>query len=395
MKLQTPIAALEQAFTPHRPITVQSLLAGRMDTIYRGLDVIKTDGEHLILYGDRGVGKTSIARVLGAVAQEVERDRNLRVLFVSCSSADDFKSIWRKVFEEVQVIERQAGFGARMTAPRPMTPEEEIKDSNDVKRLVQSFPSPTVIVIDEFDRVPVNNDARRLMSDTIKLFSDNAISSTIVIVGVAGSIEELISEHQSITRHAAQLEVKPMTIDALAEVVQKAFDLAGMTYDAGLDERIAEMSQGYPHYTHLLGLWSGRHATKAGRTHVSMADLDAAVNDALENATGDIRQAYDRAVQSAQPRTLYREVLLACGLAKKDAFGRFRTSDVGPPLRQITGRPYEVAAFQSHLAKFTEPDRGPALRRTGKPHGYRWQFVNPQLIPYVRLEGVREGRIGA
>ncbi|MBI3521819.1 MAG: ATP-binding protein [Chloroflexi bacterium] len=365
-----------------------------MDTIYRGLDVIKTDGEHLILYGDRGVGKTSIARVLGGVAQDIERDRNLRVLFVSCSSSDDFRSIWRKVVEEVQVTERQAGFGAHMTMPRPMTLDDQMVDPNDVRRLVQSFSNPTVIVIDEFDRVPVANDARRLMADTIKLFSDNALPSTIVIVGVAGSIEELIAEHHSITRHAAQLEVKPMTLDALAVVVQKGFELAGMTYDAGVDKRIAEMSQGYPHYTHLLGLWSGRRATRASRTHVSIADLDAAVNDALENATGDIRQAYDRAVQSAQPRTLYREVLLACALAKKDAFGRFRTSDVGPPLRQITGRPYEVAAFQSHLSKFTEGDRGPALRRTGNPHGYRWQFVNPQLIPYVRLEGVREGRIG-
>ena len=82
-------------------------------------------------------------------------------------------------------------------------------------------------------------------------------------------------------------------------------------------------------------------------------------------------------------------------MAKKDAFGKFRTADVRQPLRDVTANQYEIAAFQSHLAKFTESDRGPVLRRSGKKRGYRWQFVNPQLIPYVRLEGVRAGKIAA
>lgn len=144
-----------------------------------------------------------------------------------------------------------------------------------------------------------------------------------MLVGVARSVEELIAAHGSVPRHAAQIEVKPMTEDALAEIIQRGFAMSGMTFDEGLDRRIAHLSQGYPHYTHLLGLWSGRLASMDKRTHVTAADLDAAIPTALKTAIAGVRQQYEKAVQSAQPRTLYKDVLLACAIAKKDALGKF------------------------------------------------------------------------
>jgi hypothetical protein len=61
-------------------------------------------------------------------------------------------------------------------------------------------------------------------------------------------------------------------------------------------------------------------------------------------------------------------------------------------LRKITGREYDTGAYQSHLAKFCEPDRGPILKKTGGRRSYRWRFVNPQVIPYILLEGKKAGR---
>lgn len=392
LNLPQPIVPIGAAFTPHAPIKVRDLLTGRTDLIWQALDAIGASGEHVVLYGDRGVGKTSLARVVGLLAEDPAPD-GMRVLYVSCNSSDTFSSIWQRVFQEVQVTERQAVFGGGLHPPEPMT--ADIREPNDVRLLVRTFRNPVVIVLDEFDRVPTDNDARSLMADTIKLFSDNAMQSKIMLIGVARSVEELIAAHGSVPRHAAQIEVKPMTQDALAEIIQRGFAMSGMTFDDGLDRRIAHLSQGYPHYTHLLGLWSGRRASVAKRTHVNLDDLDAAIPEALKNVIAGVRQQYEKAVQSAQPRTLYKDVLLACAIADKDALGKFPTAAVRQPLSKIMGKPYGIAAFQSHLAKFTEADHGSVLIRTGRERGYRWQFADPQLVPYVLIEGVRQGRIAA
>ena len=384
---------LDNAFTPHRPIDLPELLAGRTNLLYRANDAANTAGLHVVLYGERGTGKTSIAHVLARRLQEPERPDGRRAIIVSCNSSDKYSSIWRKVFQEILLAQRQLGLmqHAASTVIGRLEIAESTDDPNDIRLYVRSLPNPAVIFIDEFDRVAADSDARRLMADTIKLFADTDVRSTIVLVGVAESIDELIVEHQSIGRNIAQIQVEPMTIEELREIIQKGFQRAGLTSEDGLDLRIANLSQGYPHYTHLLGLWSGRRAIEAKRIQVTFGDLDAAIPDALDNASASVRLEYAKAVASGRKDTLYKQVLLACACAPKDTLGRFSATDVREPLREITGHDYQTGAYQAHLAKFCEDDRGPVLRRTGKRRNYRWQFVNPQLIPFVRLQGVRDG----
>jgi Cdc6-like AAA superfamily ATPase len=387
---------LPEAFTPHRPINLPQFFSGRLSLIDQAIDAINTSGQHVVLFGDRGTGKTSLARILALYAQEPEAPTGRRAIHVACSSEDDYSSIWRKVFQEVQVSQRQIGFTQDVAANvvgRLELPDAAITDPSDVRLYVRSLPNPTVIMIDEFDRVvPAKaTETHRLMADTIKLFSDTNTDATIVIVGVADSLADLIAGHESVTRNLAPVQLPPMPVDELAEIVQKGFAHAGLRWAAGVDTRIAELSQGYPHYTHLLGLWAGRHAIDDGQDTVSLASLDSAVQTALDKAAGGVQQEYARAVASVRKDTLFREVLLACALADKDSLGRFAAVQLREPLRKITGKDYATGAFQSHLAKFAERQRGPVLKQTGSRRNYRWQFINPQLIPYVRLEGISSG----
>ena len=391
------LARLAKAFTPNRPIDLPGLLSGRSALLYRVQDDIYTRGKHVLLYGDRGVGKTSIARVLAYMTQQPDEPNGIRSILVSCDSRDTYGSIWRKVLQEILLTERQMGFEqhqARTIVGR-WDPEGPIESPNDVRLLISSLPNPSVIVIDEIDRIPAENvGMRRLITDTIKLFSDTDTRCTLLLVGVGQSIEELMTAHQSISRNMDYVPVDPMSPEELAEIVQRGFDAAQLEFEDGLDSRVAQLSQGYPHYSHLMGLWSGRKAAERGGKRVTYADLEEAIPRSIENAAGGIRVEYDLATDSTQPEALFKPILLSCALAKKDVRGRFGIGDLREPLQRILNRPnVRPVTYQRHLAKFCEDSRGPALIRTGRRKNYRWQFANPQLVPFVRLQGIRDGLI--
>lgn len=387
---------LIKAFTPNQPIDLPDFLAGRSEILYKALDAAKTPGLHIILFGERGTGKTSIAKVLVRMLEEAERPEGCRTILVQCNSLDTYSSIWRKIIQAILLRQPQLGFVQQQAAVvirGKVSIDEPITDPSDAQIAIQSLSNPLIVVIDEFDRVQPTSDARLLMADTIKSFSDANVDCKLVLVGVAESIVELISEHQSISRNMKQIMVEPMTIDELAQIIQKGYKFVGLHYEDGLDIKIAQMSQGYPHYTHLLGLWAGRHAVAESRDKVTMQDLNLAIPDALQNTIESVKQEYTLATASVKKNALYKDVLLACALAPKDNLGKFSLVDVREPLRQITGRDYATTSYQAHLAALCTPGRAGILKRSGKPKSYRWKFVNPQIITYVRLQGIKDGRI--
>jgi hypothetical protein len=181
-----------------------------------------------------------------------------------------------------------------------------------------------------------------------------------------------------------------MTRAELAGIVSKGYEKVGFDFESALPDVIAKLSQGYPHYTHLLGLWAGRRALAQGRATVTCDDLELAIPEALRNAAGNVQQEYEVAVASTQPGNLFDEVLLACALAQKDSLGRFSTVDVRGPLRDIAGRDVQIGGYQSHLAKFCQAERGPILKKSGSKRNYRWRFIDPQVIPYINIHGKQE-----
>jgi Cdc6-like AAA superfamily ATPase len=389
------LSKLSVAFTPHKPISIPNFLAGRQDLLYRVADAVNTEGLHVILYGDRGIGKTSIARVLARWLDEPNNEQGRRCIFVSGSTNDTFATLWRKATQEILLAEQQIGFGQHQTAIITGRADagDSLKNPNDVRLFWQSLPNPSVVIIDEFDKISTNSDARGLMADTVKLFSDYNVRVKLVIVGVGESIDELLKEHQSISRNIAQLHVEPMTTAELSQIIHKGYEYAGLSYEPNLDSKMAMLSQGYPHYTHLLGLWSGRQAVENNEDNVDSNHLELAIPRALKNAEGGLQHQYEKAIVSSRKDALFPQILLACALAEKDSLGRFSVRAVQEPLKRITGIDYITGAYQGHLAKFCEEERARVLVRSGKQKSYRWRFTNPQLIPYILLKGISDGLI--
>src|SRR5688500_10289417 len=88
-----------RVFRPNTPISEKDLFAGRVDQMRRVLDAVNQEGQHAVIFGDRGVGKTSLANVLSQFFQGgvVLAPR------VNCDGSDTFDRLWRKVFEQIEL----------------------------------------------------------------------------------------------------------------------------------------------------------------------------------------------------------------------------------------------------------------------------------------------------
>ncbi|HTD57561.1 MAG TPA: ATP-binding protein, partial [Solirubrobacteraceae bacterium] len=291
---------------------------------------------------------------------------------VNCQTDDTFSSLWRGIFRELKI-----------DAPDRLSPE-------DIRFQLAGEVSPALIIIDELDRLE-NDRALTSLADTVKALSDHAVPSTLVLVGVAQSVAELIGEHQSIARALVRVHMPRMSRSELREILEKGCARAGLTaQDAAVDE-ITLLSRGLPHFAHLLGLHAGTRVVTDDRCEVTSSDVKATLPHAVKNHI--VESDYHKAVHSSHGDALYASVLMACALARQDQFGYFTAGAVRDPLEVVASRFIDIPAFARHLSQFLEIDRGSVLQRTGKPRRYLYRFTDPILQTYVVLNGLAQGQI--
>lgn len=366
------IATVARAFTPGTPVGRLDMLAGRMQQLTDVVSAVSMDGQHVGLYGERGVGKTSLANVLAEFFDSARLRAHFQTVRVNCSTDDTFTSLWHNVFVELGIDEES-------TSDRELSPEI-------VRRRLETLAPPALIVLDELDRLE-DDVALTGLADTIKTLSDHAVPSTLVLVGVARSIGELIGEHASIVRALVQIEMPRMSVTELAEILAKGCGQAGLRPpDPAAVEEITTLSEGLPHYTHLLGLHAGQHTVQDDRTEITSEDVRRAIPKAVDRHT--ILDAYQQATRSARKDALFAEVLLACALAPKNQLGFFTSGSIRAPLEVIAGRKIDIPAFSNHLSQFLEPARGAVLQREGSSRRYFYRFTDPIFQPYVILKGL-------
>jgi hypothetical protein len=88
------------------------------------------------------------------------------------------------------------------------------------------------------------------------------VGATVVLVGVAESIEDLIGERESIARSLVKVRMPRMSLRELTKILEDCWVRAGVTSTIEADARITVLSRALPHFTHFLAL----HAADAPAT---------------------------------------------------------------------------------------------------------------------------------
>lgn len=382
-ELMTRIAA---SFSPSVPIEARAF-AGRESQIADVMNACVQRGQHVVIFGERGAGKTSLANTIQKMlpAQFVTPACGT----INCDQTTTFGSLWRTILSEISISKNVPSIGFKSGADRAegtyaqRLPEDVTPES--VRAALQNR-GMFLFIIDEVDRIK-DKSTTTLLADTIKNLSDHAVDTTLILVGVAESVETLIAEHESVQRALIQVHLPRMSQAEIDRIIDDGLAVVGMTIEQNAKRRIYKLSQGLPHYAHLLGMHSALTASAHDRLHITLDDAHEALRKTLKNAPQSIALEYERAALSGG-ETLHGKVLLACALAKTDEHGYFTGSDVQTLLSTLTKRDYMVSVFSQHLNAFCEHHHGLVLHRTSVARGNKYKFRNALMQPYVIMKAL-------
>jgi hypothetical protein len=399
--LHAKLATLKSIFRPSSPTDDVKLFRGRSREIESVLTGIAEVGQHPVIYGERGVGKTSLSYIARALFMGMTADEALSVR-VQCSDSESFTDVWTHFFRsfrtEVEALDKEQRESLKDVVERvetllmfPDTDELAVHDVVEALSLVASR-THLLVVLDEFDRLGGYKETTPF-ADLIKSLSDDLVPMTLIIVGVADNIDGLIQGHQSIARNIRQVAMPRMSETELAEILIGGFAAysektgESLSCDSRTAASVARISQGFPYYTHLLGGAAGAEAIREGETVITQTTVFNAMVRAVEDTSHAIRSSYTEAVSARADAQLV-PTLLACALADTDDLGYFSSTDVANTLTEIIGAPRQSGHVNSHLKRFAGDPIWILEERRRGARSIRYRFRDPLMKPFVIIKGI-------
>lgn len=274
---------MRQAFMPSQPVQDIALFAGRTQLLRRVIRAIQDQHMHVVVYGDRGIGKTSLLHVV----RELAAKANYVVSYTSCGEDTDFCETMRTILARIPLlydgeynpaaseVERGGTLADRLPAG-PLT-VAQISDA-----LVNVQGTRALIVLDEFDRTR-SDKFRNAIAELIKNLSDRSIRVQLLVAGVASNLTDLIAHVPSIRRNIIGIGVPNMTNDEVRDLLDIGLKSGRLTIDDAAAEHLVAATGGLPYLAALLGQHAAIACSEAGEKSLTVAHVNAAIALAAED----------------------------------------------------------------------------------------------------------------
>jgi Cdc6-like AAA superfamily ATPase len=413
------------AFRPGSEIENPAAFAGRADDILKLVDTLYIDGSCPLIYGDRGIGKTSLALQLERIAlgdvelltelncpaRALPENRRFVTFFLACSDMTATKNdIFQRLiniaegYDNLDALPKRELIGQstkkkislkffeRETEQKfELTSSQKFSQLDIEERLlsitrtvIDKTNSRILFIIDELDRV---KDTSGLAS-----FIKNASSPNIkfVLIGISQSISFLLHDHASLERTLVPVRVKRMDREELSAIISKTMRILAkegseFKFDDNATQIIIKAAAGFPWFVHVLGQQSLLLAYDDGRTLIDTND----VNNAIEGLAGNqFAQQFSDLYQKAVRDSIFREKVLR--LFAKWSADDIPTSEIYPIAKDLDVRNASIYKKDLTLATYgrilaTPPDQARGVVR----------FRNAMFKRYVDLRksiysGVKE-----
>lgn len=389
---------VRQIFTPSQPVTTVDLLKGRDSHVVRLVEILNTPGQHALLYGDRGVGKSSLATVISIWMELNDHFKKNRIFFKTCCSDDTFETIFKDPLKNVGIDtsisesstslkQKSAAKVSALVANADLESVRESTQKSKVNLTVSSVAealrsAPGLLVIDEADAISGDAEKKKI-AELIKLLSDARSGFKIMVVGIASTGSELIAGHKSVERCLGQVKLERLTEIELWKIIKEGqAKIVGhrIEFDFEVVNSIAAISNGYPYFTHLLALKCAEEAIVGGTTTIRRDDLTAATRIAADAAEASLHNGYYSAIRSSSADgDLYRQILLAAAKVPKH---EFTARELREKVCEISGRQLSQAKLGRYYSSLISDGSGTILRRVEKGI---YCFNDPRFPSFIRM----------
>jgi uncharacterized protein len=387
---------INQVLSPSRPLKTQKFLKGRDKQIEGIKQALYAPGRHAFIHGFRGVGKTSLALTS---ANLLTHDK--KPLVLGCSEGLTFGQFIRDMVEEglqadpsvfSTVNESDVGIGVagfretieRGKIPIPETLNEAVRLT---KYLVNVYSPKPIIVVDEFDRLTDKKEQQKF-ADFIKLVGDQDISVCFIFCGIGDSIDDLLKAHRSAHRYIHPVNLGRLPWEARMEIVDSASETLGIDMDKNTKIRICMISDGFPHYIHLITeklFWLVFRSQNGGKVTYDL--FDQAIQEACDSMEPELKIPYECATRKYSNDI--EEILFAVadGHELQRPSREIRQS-YERIMKSLCKEPLTQAQYNSRMNRLKKPEYGEIL--VGNRQGW-YEFKEKVIRGYARLRAERKG----
>ena len=243
--------ALRDALGASQPVIDRTSFAGRHDALAQLIASIEQQRVHVVIYGERGIGKTSLAHVFA----ETAREARYLVLYGSCGTEAEFSSMFRAFASRIPRLYHSSVLPNSTEAERGDNLDVMLPEQFGPRELADLFSEITgtrvLIILDEYDRV-LDKNFRRDVAELIKNLSDRAARVQLVLTGVAQNLDELIGYAPSIRRNIVGLPMRPLTKAEVRDVIAIGEVAADLRYSPESVAMVTAMAGGSPYLVRLL-----------------------------------------------------------------------------------------------------------------------------------------------
>jgi hypothetical protein len=394
---------LNRHVRPAVPVDSVELLQGREKELRTIEHALYQEGSHIFIYGDRGVGKSSLAQTAAGTYQSSKS----APLKVGCTDDTTFlgamTEIARKAFDpsdphqvttktEVNLklfrYERTKSRNKELETGRVESRERALDLMRDIRDV---HPMP-VIVIDEFDAIQDMKE-RETFAKFLKMMADAHIWIPFIFSGIASSLDALLGGHGSSYRQIEAVYLDRLSWDARWDIFKNALNAFGIKYHEDIPYRIAGISDGFPYYVHLVTaklLWAVFEAEEE-QTSVGLEQYLAGVAEAANSIAPHLKVAYEKATERPSGEEFHYVIWGAAATADlRRTISEMYESycDVIVQARRhlkdeaivLLDRP----AFGRRLNCLSRPAYGPLLKRANNRRGW-YEFAENMIRGYAKL----------
>lgn len=409
----TPNDVFTPGQIPIRPTNVYAARGDAEDSFRKAL----ARGMIPVIYGEYGVGKTSMARHVVREAEAENRlvniesvaDKSLQDVFSRCLEKLGYTVTTKRVegagtaksHEQSGQAEANAGWLKAVIASKRIqtatttqqTEEQFAVTSPTDSRIVEICDQAgVVLLLDELHRA--NASFNSDLSKFLKIFGNASCRRfRIVLLGTSSDASRLVSSDPGIDRLLQEVHLKAMTPQESEYVVVKGMADLAITISPEVQNRLVRTCVGSPSILQYLALETAEAAFARDPRLAQMHDVDSALKVFVETKEARLNKSYVAAIESVGEIRYRKQILRAMAECEDEyvTMEMIRTqvsaflekeipsSALSGPLRSL-----KEAQFGSVLSDVERPDGA------GRLANYT-TFRDPALKAFIRLQVLREG----